>query len=140
MQSGGGPKRLNLRLKKFDMSRIKHDKVVVLIGKRETGKSFLVKDLLQVLIGDAAIIHRRLVLMLYHQLRSCFPLVLHHNYSRLINLVSKSRAINQIWRAISFVVILLLVPLSASLRSLITFISISTLFMIRSPHKKVIWQ
>ncbi|NDE14534.1 hypothetical protein EBZ80_06340 [bacterium] len=28
------------------MSRIKHDKVVVLIGKRETGKSFLVKDLL----------------------------------------------------------------------------------------------
>jgi hypothetical protein len=46
MQNGGGPKRLNLRLKKFDMSRIKHDKVVVLIGKRETGKSFLVKDLL----------------------------------------------------------------------------------------------
>jgi hypothetical protein len=40
------PRRLNLRLKKFDMSRIKHDKVVVLIGKRETGKSFLVKDLL----------------------------------------------------------------------------------------------
>ncbi len=28
------------------MSKIKHDKVVVLIGKRETGKSFLVKDLL----------------------------------------------------------------------------------------------
>lgn len=46
MQSQNGPKRLNLRLKKFDMSRIKHDKVVVLIGKRETGKSFLVKDLL----------------------------------------------------------------------------------------------
>jgi len=43
---GGGPKRLNLKLKKFDMSKIKHDKVVVLIGKRETGKSFLVKDLL----------------------------------------------------------------------------------------------
>lgn len=40
------PKRLNLRLRKFDMSKIKHDKVVVLIGKRETGKSFLVKDLL----------------------------------------------------------------------------------------------
>lgn len=39
-------RRLNLRLKKFDMTRIKHDKVVVLIGKRETGKSFLVKDLL----------------------------------------------------------------------------------------------
>lgn len=28
------------------MAKIKHDKVVVLIGKRETGKSFLVKDLL----------------------------------------------------------------------------------------------
>jgi hypothetical protein len=40
------PKRLNLKLRKFDMSRIKHDKVVVFIGKRETGKSFLVKDLL----------------------------------------------------------------------------------------------
>ena len=39
-------KRLNLRLRKFDMTKIKHDKVVVLIGKRETGKSFLVKDLL----------------------------------------------------------------------------------------------
>lgn len=45
-QAGGNQKRLNLKLKKFDMSRIKHDKVVVLIGKRETGKSFLVKDLL----------------------------------------------------------------------------------------------
>lgn len=40
------PKRLNLRLRKFDMAKIKHDKVVVLIGKRETGKSFLVKDLM----------------------------------------------------------------------------------------------
>lgn len=28
------------------MAKIKHDKVVVLIGKRETGKSFLVKDLM----------------------------------------------------------------------------------------------
>jgi ABC-type polar amino acid transport system ATPase subunit len=45
-QAGGGPKRLNLKLRKFDMTKIKHDKVVVLIGKRETGKSFLVKDLL----------------------------------------------------------------------------------------------
>ena len=43
---GPAPRRLNLRLKKFDMTKIKHDKVVVLIGKRETGKSFLVKDLL----------------------------------------------------------------------------------------------
>lgn len=49
-QSGGGgdPSRklLNLRLKKFDMSRIKARHVVVMIGKRETGKSYLVKDLL----------------------------------------------------------------------------------------------
>ena len=37
---------MQLQLKKFDISTIKDDKVVVLIGKRETGKSFLVKDLL----------------------------------------------------------------------------------------------
>ena len=36
----------NLQLKKFDMGSIDDDKVVVLIGKRETGKSFLVRDLL----------------------------------------------------------------------------------------------
>jgi hypothetical protein len=46
MSQPAGQRRLNLKLRKFDMSRIKHDKVVVLIGKRETGKSFLVKDLL----------------------------------------------------------------------------------------------
>ena len=37
---------MNLQLKKFDMSSIADDKVVVFIGKRETGKSYLVKDLL----------------------------------------------------------------------------------------------
>ena len=36
----------NLNLKKFNMSEITPDKVVVFIGKRNTGKSFLVKDLL----------------------------------------------------------------------------------------------
>ena len=36
----------NLSLKKFDMNSINDDKVIVLIGKRETGKSFLVRDLL----------------------------------------------------------------------------------------------
>ena len=51
MSSGGneivsGRKVLNLSLKKFDMSRIKGDKVVVFIGKRDTGKSFLIRDLL----------------------------------------------------------------------------------------------
>jgi hypothetical protein len=35
-----------LQLRKFDMSSISFDKIVVLIGKRDTGKSFLVKDLL----------------------------------------------------------------------------------------------
>ena len=37
---------MNLELKKFDMKEITSDKVVVLIGKRNTGKSFLVKDIL----------------------------------------------------------------------------------------------
>jgi hypothetical protein len=31
---------MKLELKKFDITRIKNDKVVVLIGKRGTGKSF----------------------------------------------------------------------------------------------------
>lgn len=38
--------RRKLQLKKFDISTIQSDKVVVMIGKRETGKSVLVKDLL----------------------------------------------------------------------------------------------
>jgi hypothetical protein len=46
MSGAPPPPRKRLQLKKFDMTKIKHDKVVVLIGKRETGKSFLVKDLL----------------------------------------------------------------------------------------------
>ena len=37
---------MNLELKKFNIHDIKRDKVCVFIGKRETGKSFLVKDLL----------------------------------------------------------------------------------------------
>tara|TARA_Y100001970_G_scaffold294067_2_gene446437 strand:+ start:2023 stop:2841 length:819 start_codon:yes stop_codon:yes gene_type:complete len=37
---------MNLSLKKFDITNITSDKVCVFIGKRETGKSFLVKDLL----------------------------------------------------------------------------------------------
>jgi hypothetical protein len=37
---------MSLELKKFNMNQINKDKVVVFIGKRETGKSFLVKDLL----------------------------------------------------------------------------------------------
>ena len=37
---------MKLQLKKFDMSSIAPDKVVIMVGKRNTGKSFLVKDLL----------------------------------------------------------------------------------------------
>ena len=37
---------MELQLRKFDMRDIKDDKVVVLIGKRDTGKSFLCKDIL----------------------------------------------------------------------------------------------
>jgi hypothetical protein len=37
---------MNLELRKFDISQIKDDKVVVLIGKRDTGKSFLCRDIL----------------------------------------------------------------------------------------------
>ena len=37
---------MNIQLKKFNIKSISQDKVIVLIGKRETGKSFLVKDLL----------------------------------------------------------------------------------------------
>ena len=36
----------NLQLKKFDMSKIGKGSVVVMIGKRNTGKSYLVQDLL----------------------------------------------------------------------------------------------
>jgi hypothetical protein len=37
---------MNLALKKFNINQITSDKVCVFIGKRETGKSFLVRDLL----------------------------------------------------------------------------------------------
>lgn len=37
---------MNLQLRKFNMKQIKGDEVVVMVGKRGTGKSFLTKDLL----------------------------------------------------------------------------------------------
>ena len=37
---------MEVQLRKFDINDIKDDKVVVLIGKRETGKSYLCKDIL----------------------------------------------------------------------------------------------
>ena len=37
---------MEIQLKRFDIREIKDDKVIVLIGKRDTGKSFLCKDIL----------------------------------------------------------------------------------------------
>ena len=37
---------MHLHLRKFDMSRVKDDTVIVFIGRRNTGKTYLVKDLL----------------------------------------------------------------------------------------------
>jgi hypothetical protein len=37
---------MEIQIKKFNMDKITSDKVVVLIGKRNTGKSYLVKDIL----------------------------------------------------------------------------------------------
>jgi len=37
---------MKLELKKFDITKIQDDKVIVMIGKRGTGKSFLIRDLL----------------------------------------------------------------------------------------------
>ena len=37
---------MEIQIKKFNMNKITSDKVVVLIGKRNTGKSYLVKDLI----------------------------------------------------------------------------------------------
>ena len=37
---------MSIKLKKFDMSTIEDHKIIVMIGKRGTGKSFLIKDLL----------------------------------------------------------------------------------------------
>jgi hypothetical protein len=37
---------MKLELRKFDITKVKDDKVIVMIGKRGTGKSFLIQDLL----------------------------------------------------------------------------------------------
>jgi hypothetical protein len=37
---------MNLQLRKFDMSQIRGDEVIVLIGRRRTGKSVLIRDIL----------------------------------------------------------------------------------------------
>lgn len=37
---------INLQLKKFNVSKIPDDKVIVMIGKRGTGKSFLIRDIM----------------------------------------------------------------------------------------------
>jgi hypothetical protein len=43
---GGARPTVNLRLSKFDMSKIPDDCVTLFIGRRGTGKSFLIKDLM----------------------------------------------------------------------------------------------
>ena len=46
---------MEIQLKRFDIREIKDDKVVVLIGKRDTGKSYLCKDMpfiIQVFLPD----------------------------------------------------------------------------------------
>lgn len=37
---------MKLRLRRFDISRVRDDSVIIMLGKRNTGKSFLCKDLL----------------------------------------------------------------------------------------------
>ncbi len=44
--AASGKGTLHLKLRKFDMARVRDDAVVVFIGKRNTGKSFLIRDLL----------------------------------------------------------------------------------------------
>lgn len=46
MDNGKMKEKISINLKPFDMNWISDDKVIVLIGKRNTGKSVLVKDLL----------------------------------------------------------------------------------------------
>lgn len=45
-QIGGASKKFNLKLRKFDMNRINHTNVVVLVGRRASGKSVCIRDLL----------------------------------------------------------------------------------------------
>lgn len=37
---------MHLELKKFDITKVKDDNVIVLLGKRKTGKSFLIRDIM----------------------------------------------------------------------------------------------
>ena len=46
MPPGVPPPKFNLKLRKFDLSRIKHTNVVILIGRRESGKSICIRDLM----------------------------------------------------------------------------------------------
>lgn len=99
--------------------------------------SLLVKDLLQVLIGDAAIVQRWLIILFYYQLRCGFTFVLHYNNSWFVHLIAKTRAIDKIRRAISFVVILLILSLSAILGTLDRVLIISTLILVVAGEKIV---
>ena len=75
---------MNLELKKFDMTQIKDDKVVVLIGKRDTGKSFLCRDILyhhrDIQVGQV---------ILEQKVRINFIKKLFQNYLFMVNLHQK---------------------------------------------------
>lgn len=45
---------MKLRLRKFDISKVRDDSVIIMLGKRNTGKSFLCKDLLSYHTGFPA--------------------------------------------------------------------------------------
>ena len=83
------------------MSSIKPDKVCVFIGKRETGKSFLVKDLL--------FYHRSIpvgTVISATESANCFygniipPIFIHDEYSAEIisNVLKKQKKMKQLWQ------------------------------------------
>tara|TARA_X000000950_G_C13841242_1_gene630344 strand:- start:482 stop:1306 length:825 start_codon:yes stop_codon:yes gene_type:complete len=92
---------MSVKLQKFDMSKIEDDKVIVLIGKRETGKSFLVKDLLyyhQDMPAGTVISGTEGANSFYSKLMpSCF---IHGEYTESIisNYLNRQKKITKAWK------------------------------------------
>ena len=92
---------MSVKLQKFDMSKIEDDKVVVLIGKRETGKSYLVKDLLyyhQDMPAGTVISGTEGANSFYSKLMpSCF---IHGEYNESIiaNYLNRQKKITKAWK------------------------------------------
>ena len=92
---------MSVKLTKFDMSNIEDDKVVVLIGKRETGKSYLVKDLLyyhQDMPAGTVISGTEGANSFYSKLMpSCF---IHGEYNESIiaNYLNRQKKITKAWK------------------------------------------